>query len=220
MSPTARAFILVLSLITATWSTASPATEPPAPALVALDLTDLADGRYVLEKRQGGATLRPLLLIQPSPSPQPLPDPSPSPTPTLTDRAKTIRDKASAVVGDQDRDGSALALSTLYGELARQSRTGQIKDAATLQAVAKGTVDMILASRGKGAAEAWAPVRAVLADQLAALAQRGATLPDYAALFEEAAAGLAASTDRKAISPEMLALIMEIIKIVLALLIK
>lgn len=171
----------------------------------------------------GGITASPLskvVRIGPSPTPTPTPDPSP----VLTDRAKAIRDVAMKVTSDPDKANTAKGLAVLYREIAKLVRQpGQVKDVPSLVNAVSTATNTFLASRGTGVMEAWQPTRNLFGTQWTVLSdprrQPPAPLTDYAVLLDDAANGLDASAPAmRGISPELLALIMQIIQIILALL--
>lgn len=189
--------------------------------VVAVEVTSLADGDYVLRKNGSVVTVRPLTLIPlgvPGPLP-PTPNPVPVPPPdgTLSERAKAYRELA-RVVTDPTGGDTAIALSALYRQLGQAASDGQIADPQKLSLAVKAATDLLLARNAHAAS--WAPVRSRLSDDWSNLARRGAPLPEYAALLNDAAHGIehaVATPANRAISPDTLRLIIEIVKIILAL---
>lgn len=172
-----------------------------AQGITAVDVTTLADGDYVLTKKAGVVTVRPLTLVTPGvPTPTPTP---PAPT-VLTDRAKAIQAEA-IKVGDP---ATAKELAEVYRQVAKLAKDGgPVKDAATLQGMVKFATDTLL---GPVKAPAWQKTRDVLSIQWARIPP-GSPVGDFSTLLEEAASGLDAVDLKKSISPEMLKWIMEVL---------
>ncbi len=159
-----------------------------------------------------------VVLTDPTPTPV-VPPVVPVPT-VLSERAKAIKAAAEKVAGDPDREGTAKGMAILYREVAKQARLGKIPDNTAFSTMLRMSTDMLLAARGDGAKVAWQPVRDLVSTQWTDAVAKGASVGDLAVLLEDAANGMDASAPKKAISPEFLALIMQIIKIVLELLAK
>jgi hypothetical protein len=177
-----------------------------------LQLGDIGDGTYLLRKTANGFTLEPVTVIQLGPTPGPAPDPT-----VLTDRAKAIKAAVEGLGALPKRNDTAQSLATLYRECAKSARSGKVKDRAMLEQLVGQSTTMMLASDPNAAK--WQPVRDLLSDQWDDLTREGRGLGDYATLLDEAASGLDASTGAKAgISPDTLALIMQLIELVLKLL--
>jgi hypothetical protein len=199
-------FVLAVLLSCVTCGGAIQATEPP---VIAVDISTLSDGSYVLVKAGGTVTLRPLQLIVPSVAPTPIP-PQPQPS-VLTARQIAFRDKTQAVATDAAK-AQGPALAALYRQVGKSVRTGQLGDAATAAMATKAATDLLLTTN----AAPWAGVRQTLSDEWTKLQTSGAPIASYAELLEDAAVGIEAASPR-AIDPAMLALILEIVKIILAL---
>lgn len=154
-------------------------------------------GNYVLSVDAAGAvTLSPLdkviRLVNPTPTP---PNP-PTPPAPLTDRAVQIRDAALKATGDADRATTAHGLAELYRQVAALVRQGKATDLPSLTTAIHTVTDTYMTSRGPAAVTAWQPMRDVFSNQwtlLTAKSNPPPTLPDFASLIEEAAAGLDAS---------------------------
>lgn len=184
-----------------------------AQAVKAVEVTSLPDGDYVLTMTGGVPSIRPLVLLQPSP----LPGPSPVVPTVLTARGILFRDSA-AKEADPKRSETAKGMALLYRETAKMTRANgaspaSITDAVTLAAVLKFGQDTLLS--GRPVASDWHDTRAILTAQWAKAAQEGAKVADYGKLLDEAADGYDASATDKSISPEMIALIMQIIQIIM-----
>lgn len=151
-------------------------------------------GRYFLVTIEDGipvnhpVTVRFVPFEGNSPNPTPDPQPDPDPDPVLTERAKAIRSAALLVTGDVNRARTALELATLYSEIAKKVRAGEIKTPTLILAVVKGSTDELL--RQRNAVEPWKGTREVLSAQWAALLQEGGTDEQFAELLDEAADGL------------------------------
>lgn len=156
----------------------------------------------------------------PTPNPTPTPVPTPPQPTVLTERAKAVKAAAEKVAGDSDRATTAKGLAALYREVAKAARLGKVPDGTAFSTMLRMSTDMLLAARGDKAPAAWQPVRDVVSSQWTDAAAKGASVGDLAGLLEEAASGLEASSPAKEINPQMIALIMQIIKIVLELLAK
>lgn len=105
---------------------------PPLQAdasLVAVDVTGLANGTYLLEIKDGGASLRPIKLIGLTPVP------TPDPTPQPTDLAKSIVTEVNKLPATNARYATAMKLSAIYRLLAEQIGGGNIPPAASIEAV-------------------------------------------------------------------------------------
>jgi hypothetical protein len=178
---------------------------------VAVVLDDSKPGTFLVTiDAKGVVAVSPLRVIRPG---QPTPPPPPGPV-VLTDRAKAIKAEVDKIQGAADKDQQAKAIAQLYREMAKTVRTGQVADATSLASMVKLGTDMLLT---KDAAK-WQPTRDKLAEQWAAVVQEGGSVGDFAKLLDEAANGLDAAAPLRAIDPAMLQLILEIIKIVMALL--
>lgn len=170
-------------------------------AITAVDVTTLGDGDYVLTKRAGVVTVRPLTLLVPNPTPGPTPTPTPIPPSDLTARAKAIHAEA-VKVGDPT---TAKTLAEVYRTVAKLGEDGTIKDQATLQSAAKFATDTTL---GPVKAPAWQKTRDVLAIQWSQV-PAGSPVAAYSTLLKEAGSGLDAVDVLKSISPETLKWILE-----------
>lgn len=178
-------------------------------------LADLPPGEHYLKitvNADGSATSRPLSVANVTPGPGPNPPPTPTPS-ELTARAKEIKALAEKVTGDPNRDTTAKGLAELYRQLAKTVRTGQVSDRNALFQMVKMGSDLYL----NGNPGNWQSVRDKLSIQWSQLPLT-ASVGDCATLLEEAASGLDASAPNKQISPELLALIMQIIQLILSLL--
>lgn len=184
--------------------------QTPTP-VVAIDVTALSDGSYVLTKVGGNVSLRPLQLIVPNVGPTP--PPPPVDPQVLTARAKAFAAETKKVQPPDLANGAAIG--ALYLQLAKAARAGQIADGATLGTATKAATDLLLA----GKAAPWTGVRQLLSDEWGKLQQAGASVPAYADLLEDAAAGIESASPRN-IDPAVLAMILEIVKLILAIFIK
>lgn len=163
--------------------------------IVALDLSGIQDGSYVLRIDGSTVSVTPLTLIDPGvpvpPRPPVPPDPQPPDPPDLPQRAREIADAARIVQGDPARATTAAMLAAAYREIASQITAGRLSGTQTITLAARLAADTVL-ERQKAAA-AWQPVRDLQSDHVAALAQEGGSEGDYARLLGEWAAGLEAS---------------------------
>ncbi len=167
----------------------------------------------------GTATITPITkvvsLTDPAPGPVP---PGPAPV-VMTERAKVVKAAADKVQGDPNREATAQALAALYRECAKRAKVGEIDTSDNLLKMLRMSTDLLLSQTGAPPAS-WQPVRDAVSVQWATVAAKGGGVGDYATLLDEVANGLDASAPNKAIDPQMMAMILEIIKIVLQLLIK
>lgn len=201
-------------------SAAPPKMAPIAgdSVLTAVDVSAYLDGDYVMTLKAGAVTIRPFKLLTPgNPPPGPAPNPNPSP---LNPRATLFKDAALKVsqTQDPDRVNTAKALAFLYRSLAQNVKDGKITDAPTLKLVVSRASDLLL-KKPSDKATAWQPVRDLLGTQWTTLdaAPGGSPVSSYAALLDDCANGLDASAPGKAISPEMIQLILQIIEIIMKL---
>lgn len=207
---------LILAAIVAGWVQAIPTNTPKEVAagpMQVLDLTGLGDGDYLLRISGDTIAVSPvqvLTVVNPNPPTPPGPN-------VLTDRAKAIKAAAELVQGDTERETTAKGIAALYRELARNVTSGKLAGENILTAV-RMTTDMLLANRS--VKQNWQPVRDVVSAEWTKVAQAGGRDADYAKLLVEAADGLDASSPSKEINPQLWAMILEIVKIILALLVK
>lgn len=146
------------------------------------------------------------LTLDPSPTPDPVPS-------ALTARAKAIKQAAEKVTADPSREETAGQLVTLYVEIAKKAKAGDIKTQEMIAFAVKYGTDSLLNGKGTKVKQAWQPVRDLFSDQWAAVLQEGGSDADYAKLLNEAADGLNASApNKKAID---IAMIMAIIKMIM-----
>lgn len=207
-------FLLIAAILSTAIAFAAPNPKAAETPLTAVDVSAYADGDYILTLKGGTATLRPFKLLTPGNPPTPTPNPTPTPTPNT--RSDLFKTTVTVVMGDNDRQGTAKMLATLYREEAKIARTGQIPDAPTLKAIMSQTTDLVLNPR-PGAAQAWKPVRELLGTQWTILDAKSSPVSAYADLLDDAATGVDASAPAKQISPEMVALILQIIQLIMKL---
>jgi len=210
----------LLTLATAAWLLAAPATVRAAgPTNTILlvtksgcyELTIDAAGTptVIVAPKQYSQVI--LLGDQPGPSPNPVPPPiPPDPTPgPLTPRGLLIKAAAEKVTGDPNRAATAQGLAMLYRAIAEQ----KVTDQATLDSVLISTTNMLLLQQK--ATEQWKPYISVFNTQWTVARSKG--IDDCLALLKESAAGLDASAPQKAISPEFLQFIMQLITLLISL---
>lgn len=147
------------------------------------------------------------------PGPDPVPDP---PSPVLTQRSIAVRDAANKATADANRADTATKLATLYGEVARKVRAGEIKGADSIAFVAKTGADMLIS----GNTATWQPFREVLSNQFAALLQEGGKDADYAKLLDEVSAGLMSSVPRDKFAALDLKQMLELIRMIIDMILK
>ena len=182
---------------------------------VAIVLPNVVKSYTVTTDGKGGAVVTPLAgLVRPGDQPNPQPGPSPQPVPpVLSARAQAIKAASLKVSGDTGRAETAQVLAGVYRGVAKQVADKQITDPVKLEAALKSGVDFLLDSR-KVIAN-WADVRKVLNDEWIILAQNGGKIGEYGTLLDEAADGLEASVPQRNLSPEMIQLILLIIKLIM-----
>lgn len=203
--------LLAVGLLLAQSGTSPPVADDGT--ITAIDVTDLANGRYCLTLTDDEVSLVPLRLLSPGPIP-PGPVPPVPPSPTLTERAKAIKSAAEQVQSAK-RAETAQMLAALYDQWADQVAKGQLKNPDAIAFAVKYSTDTLLVGRD---ANAWQPVRDLLSEQWAAVLQAGGAEPELAKLLSEAADGLnASSPNAQAIDLET---IMRIVMMVLELLMK
>lgn len=148
----------------------------------------------------------------------PVPDDPGTPQPELGKIAKAFCERAASVSGDPNRATTALELATLYREVAKKVRAGEIKTPETILKVIRGAADLLLGQ--KKVAQQWQPTRDLLSTYWTKLSQESSNDADFAKLLEETAIGLEASTpnlrgEARQINVER---ILEIIRIIMELL--
>ena len=170
---------------------------------VDVQIAGLQNGQYILTVNGAEVTIHPT----DTPPIPPRPD-------ELSPRAIAVRDAALSVAGDPQRQESAAVLSSVLRELAEQVRGGEITGQEQVAVAVKYAFRMGLDSSAVEAA--WMPVRDVIGDQHAKLAQEGADDTAFVVWMDEVADGLAAAAgDREQIDIEM---ILKIVKLILAIL--
>ncbi len=189
---------------------------------VAVMIDDSKAGNFLLTVGADGAiSVNPIRVVRPGPSPNPTPTP-PAPTPAvLTEMGKYLRDISLKVTGDPDRSTTAQGLALVYRELAKQAKTpGAVKDIASLEAVLKQATDLWLTKQA--ALSQWQPFRDAFSSQWTLVKTKTGTVASLGGLLDDAASGLEASVlqQQRGINPELLAFLLELLKILLPLLLK
>ena len=180
---------------------------------VAVLLPNVAKSYVVTTDGRGGATISPLAgMVRPGDQPTPQPAPTPLP-PVLSPLAKAVQAASLKVSGDAGRAETAQLLAGVYRQIAQQIDDKKITDPVKLEAALKSGVDLLLDMRNARAN--WADTRKVVNDEWVILAQNGAKIGDYGTLLKQAADGLEASVPQRNLSPEMIQLIMLIIKLIM-----
>lgn len=205
------AIMLVQTMACLTISAESLADEP----VVAVDVSDLPDGSYVLVKAGSGVSVRPLTLLRPGTIPVP---PGPTPPSVLTPRSLAIRDAALKATADPNRTKTAVNLATASSELAK--RVG--KDLSGYQVISMAELYLFDQLTAGPTIAAWRPTRDLIVADLAKLAQEGASDAQFAGYLGEVSAGLAASApNSREIDMELILKILQIfIQYILPLIIK
>ena len=108
-------------------------------------------------------------------------------------------------------------MAELYRQIAALVTNGTLKGDNVMTALKMGT-DAVLTDAARKTA--WKPVRDVVTAEANKLAQMGAAESAYATLFLECADGYDASSPSRELSPELKALILQIIQLILSLLLK
>jgi len=121
------------------------------------------------------------------------PNPDPDPTIPLSELAKVVFDAAGAVVGDEDRPGTAASLATLYNFLATQIETGNLSGVDNISKVAKLGADEILKPRK--ITDNWTAFRSTLSNEIAKRlqSQELQTDKEWSEFFKQVQKGLNSS---------------------------
>jgi hypothetical protein len=206
-----RIFVVMAILcIVANFVNVGDAQSPQAslndPILVkALDLSDTADGEYVLTIQGSSITLVPLLLVRPN-----VPNP-PLPPDGLNERAKKYKAAAASVTGDPKKDETQAVLSALYNQVSQVILDNGLTDYRLIGALVQASEKQIL-DRQK-AVEQWKPVTDLMSDELAKVAATSeTTAADFASCLTDAADGL---DNGENLDPIWIELIIQIIKMIL-----
>lgn len=163
---------------------ASAAAQTVTVTGVDVQIAGLKNGSYILTVDGATVTIRP--------TDQPPVPPRPD---VLSDRAKAVRDAALGISGDASRAESAATLAAVTRELAAQVRAGEIAGQEQVAVAVKYAFRLGLES--PAAEAAWLPVRDVIGQQHARLAQEAATDTQLADWLDEVSDGLdAAAGDR------------------------
>jgi len=126
----------------------------------------------------------------------PVDPPVVDPDPNLTDRGRAIQ-AAAKQINHADRADHAVSLAGLSREIVKISGEGKLLDSrAKMELAISEGFNRLLDGSGKGAKEAWVPMRAVLGTEWSRLSQEGASVEDHKQYLLEVADGLAASVDR------------------------
>jgi len=158
---------------------------PAAPTQTPLVMRDVPDGVYVLTVAGGQATVTPATDVPIGPRPPQPPAPPQPPDPDqLTERAKAVRD-AAREVSDPNRPETAANLSGAIAKVTEECGT-MVKGYEQISAA----VDWMWKKATKRQAAAWDPVKTIVGDELAKLAQDGAPDAAYAKYLGEVSAGL------------------------------
>jgi len=180
------------------------AQTPQANGVTAVDLSDVADGQYVLTVSGSQITLVPLTLIKPDVTPPNPPDPD------LNARAKAFK-AATVKIIEPKKSETQEALSLLYSQLSQAVLDNNLADYSLIASLVKQTEKQVLDRQGS--ATAWKPVTDLTSSELAKVAATsGTSAKDYADCLADAADGL--SSNEK-LDPVWIELIMMIIKLIL-----
>ena len=115
------------------------------------------------------------------PSVPPIVPPVPPVPPTPATKADQIK-AAAVAVSDPQKAMTATNLATLMGLLESQVKAGTIKDYPAISA----TVNWMWDQMTKGRESNWKPVKDLIGNHLAAMAQEGAQPEEYAGYFADA----------------------------------
>ncbi len=192
--------------------------EDTGPGVSAVDVSNLPDGYYVLRLFGGGATVQPVRFLNVSPSPTPPPAPPapipPVPTPSLSPRSIAIRDAVLKITGDLDRDATALAIGAIYTQIGKHVAAGSLRPDDAVIAI-RGATSLVVDAKSVG--PVWQPVRDLVSEQWSAVARDGGGPAEYATLLTEISDGLSAAAPKKQLSPEVIAILMQLLQLVLSL---
>lgn len=161
-------FLLIAALLVALCPMYAVAGEPEAITVWKLDA-----GYYVVSGSQ-------IVAFPPSGPVVPPVDPVVPPTPS--GKAAAIKAAVEAVDTDPQKVTTTSNLAAMMGMLKSQIEAGTIKDYQTISASTNWLWDQLTAGR----AAAWQPVKTLIGNHLAALAQEGAQPEEYAGYFADA----------------------------------
>lgn len=150
----------------------------------------------------------------------PGPGPTPTPGPILTERAKAVRDATARAVTDAKQAENATAVAMLYTEIAKQVRAGKLKGSDVIAFACKYGCDKVLEGQPATAQAAWLPMRNVLSGYWTSVTQEGGTDAAFAALLDEASAGITAAVPKSQAGALDLQKIIQIIKVILDLILQ
>ena len=179
-----------------------------------VDISGLPKGTYVLTITDTGAEIKTAKILSPE-KPIPPEPPIPTPVPILNPRVKAIYDTVIAIQ-DPQRDKTATGISQIYRQIRVKLDDGTLKPDIALQALRMST-DMFLGTMN--ATTAWKPFREEVSTQWAMVAANGGKSQDYSDLLKDVTKGVEKTTTQQ-IDPAIVAIILEILKLVLAQLLK
>lgn len=178
--------ILFLTAITQVPDVALPAPTD-ADAVTAVDVTKLPDGDFVLTKKAGVVTVRPLTLIVPG---NPVPNPAPGPqTPFQTEIQRLT--KAALAKGGTATTGAGI--SSVYSLAADSIDAGTLDISVAPDAVRRGTTAVVNLQKEQGA---WQEFADALDGTITTLRAKGdlKTKAQFSATFRDVAKGMDAAT--------------------------
>lgn len=154
----------------------------------AIDITDLADGDYIVTKKAGNVLMRPLKLLRPDGTPNPTDPPAGGLTPFEQVIAGYTR---TAILNRGGSKTTGAALSEIYSRVGAKVASGDIKPDNALPAVFAAT-NGLFADAGITDDEAWTGWRTNVGDGLDKLKQEGelSSAADYASALKQVSNGL------------------------------
>lgn len=153
-----------------------------------LDITSTSPGQYLLTvAADGSISLQAARVL----TVNPVPPKPPEPPSVLTERAKAVKAVAEKATADPNRAQTTVALAAAMVQVKKLVDAETLKDYATISAATAFMFDQVLSRTGSE--KAWAPVRKLVMDELAKLAQEGVSAGEYSKYLQEVADGLTAS---------------------------
>lgn len=161
--------------------------------VTAVDVSNLTDGDYVLTKKAGVVSVRPLTLITPgNPSPSPNPNPTPVPGP-LTPFQAEIQRLTKVALSEGGTATTGAGISSVYSLAADALDAKTLDPSVAADAVRRGTTAIVNAQKEQ---VAWADFSTALDDAITTLRAKGdlKTAAQFATAFRDVAKGMDSAT--------------------------
>lgn len=158
----------------------------PTTAAEKVKIYNLPAGLYMAQ----GDEIVGVELVGPSVPDVPTPPVNPD---QMTDRSKAIKAAAEGATSDPYREQTAQQLASLFREIAKKVRSGEIKDPSVISFAVKYGVDQLLTGKGSTVTDAWKATRAIYNSQMKTAIQNGDNDAKIATLLDEVAIGIDAS---------------------------